>query len=231
MANFWEQERKAHEEINEMSLKEFWMNVRLAARMTTPIVTADAPRLSSEQIEEILRSAPIWLTPRAVESFDERDFDFLSADERQQLSDAVRQFRNVAAQVDPKKPSTDLQIQEALPHFQRIVEILGGNKYADYKALVIGKRIERHIAGRIPDTVLELRFETGVDSSGGNGLWIWVIFKDDVAVDENVLFANVRAVEQLMRDAVRQLGIKRWPYVRLRTISELELLAAEKAEE
>lgn len=210
-----------------MSLREFWSNVRSAAAMITPTVTADSPRINHDQIERILRRAAIWLTPRAVEGFEERDFDFLNMDERVQLSEAVRLFRDVAVQVDPKQPARPEQMQAALPYFQRIVEILGSNKYSDSDAFMLGKSIERHIAGRVPNTVLELRFETGDDSSGDAGLWVWVVLDDRVADDDEELLANTSAIEQLITDAVRQLGIRRWPYVRFRTNSDLEPLQAD----
>ncbi len=212
-----------------MALQDFWISVRTSARMIAPTVTADSPRINTGDIERILRGAVIWLTPKSVEGFNERDFDFLSDGERKELSDSVRQFVSVARQVDPRKPASDSQIQEALPHFRRIVEILGGNKYADPDGFVLGKMIERQIAGRMPESVLELRFETGEDSSGDEALWVWVVFKDEVAENEDVLLSNVNDVREILRDAVRQLGIKRWPYVRFRTNSDLEPLEPQKA--
>lgn len=197
--------------------------------MVAPTVTADSPMVNAGDIERILRSAVLWLTPAAVQGFDERDFDFLPSHERDQLSRSVRDFTHVARQVDPRKPATDSQIQEALPHFLRIVEILGANKYADPDALVLGKRIEQQIAGRIPEAVLELRFETGEDSSGGEGLWVWVVLKDDVAKDNSELLNAVGEIRELLKDAARQLGLKPWLYVRFRTPADLEPLEPQRA--
>ena len=57
-----------------MALQEFWNNVRIGARLIAPQVVADAPRLDRGSIESALRGATLWLTPRAVEGFDEGGF-------------------------------------------------------------------------------------------------------------------------------------------------------------
>lgn len=213
-----------------MSVHEFWLSVRTAARLIAPTVTADSPQIDSSAIERILRGSAIWLTPRAVAGFDADDFQFLPGSERQQLSNSVAKFLDVACKADPKKPATELQIQDALPHFLRIVEILGGNRYADADAFVIGKKIEQRLVGQLPNTVLELRFETGEDSSGGDALWIWVILKDEVAESTPVLLSNTGIVRERLTDAVRESGIKRWPYVRFRTQADLEPLRTSASE-
>jgi hypothetical protein len=148
-----------------MALRDFWISVRTGARLIAPTATADSPRLDSAKIERILRGATIWLTPRSVHGFDASDFDFLTEAERNQLSKSVERFREIASQVPPDKPATPQQIQQALPEFLRILEVLRPDKYADPEALVVGKRVE---------------------------------------------------------NIVSELDVKRWPYVRFRTISELE---------
>jgi len=212
-----------------MSLQDFWVSVRTAARMIAPTVTADSPRINIGDIERILRGAVIWLTPKSVAGFNERDFDFLSDAERTQLSESVHQFIAVARHVGPREAASESQIQQALPHFLRIVEILGGNRFADPEAFVLGKRIEQQTAGRVPESVLELRFETGEDSSGGEGLWVWVVLKDEIAEDQEILLFNANEIREMLKDAVRELGIKRWPYVRFRTNSDLEPLQPQRA--
>ena len=72
-------------------------------------------------------------------------------------------FLLVADQVPEGGHPSETQVQAALPAFQKIVEILRPDKYADLDALVIGKRIEQSLAGRLPEWVRELVFETGND--------------------------------------------------------------------
>jgi hypothetical protein len=203
-----------------MSLDAFWQNVRSGARLLTPGVTADAPRIDSADIERILKSSAIWLTRRSLEGFDPRDFDFLVPAEREALAESVARFREVAQHVPSDKPASEAQLQQALPAFQRVVEILRPDKYADPEALVLGKRIEQHLAGQIPDSVWELRFETGEDSSGGPALWIWVVLKDEVA-EKEVFLRTADAIHRILVDATTDLGIEQWPYIRFRTNSEL----------
>jgi hypothetical protein len=188
--------------------------------MIAPSGTADSPLLNPEGIGQILRKATIWLNPKSVEGFDEQDFDFLPSAERQALTASVNRFREIARQVSPTAPATEEQIQQALPEFQRIIEFLRPDKYVDPEALVIGKRIEQQLANRLPDSVVELRFETGEDAAGGPALWIWVVFKDGLAESE-AFRSDVRLVRELLERTVREMAIGRWPYVRFTTASEL----------
>jgi hypothetical protein len=108
----------------------------------------------------------------------------------------------------------------ALPPFRRIVEILRPDKYADLDALVIGKRVEQLLRGRLPDWVRELVFETGNDAVLGEpAIWIWVEVDDDAAA-EDVFSENTRSVRDVLQPAVRKLAIDRWPFIRFRTTSE-----------
>jgi len=204
-----------------VSLSDFWMSIRTAVRLLVPGASVDSPLLDSAAIERGLRGAAIWLTPASVEGFDPNDFVFLPHAERQTLTEAVERFRDVARQVPPNQPATEEQIRQALPEFQRIVEILRPDKYADPEALVIGKRIEQHLANRLPEFVAALRFETGEDHTGAPALWIWVILKDEAA-EEEVLGANMRTVRDLFQRMVKELKVGRWPFFRVRTVSELE---------
>jgi len=204
-----------------MSLRDFWTSVRTASRFIAPGAPADSPRLDSAKIEGLLRSAVVWLTPKSVEGFNPEDFDFLPLAERQDLIDSVNRFSDLARQVPPDKPATDQQIQQALSQFLRIVEILRPDRYADSEAFVIGKKVEQQLANHFPQSVSELRFETGEGASGELALWIWVILKDEAA-KEDVFHTNTRAIRELLRRTVKEIGIKHWPYVRFRTVSELE---------
>ena len=210
-----------------MSLQDFWTSVRVGARMIAPSATADSPRINADYVQRKLQSATIWLTPKSVEGFDERDFEFLPEAERMELAAAVEAFRTIARGVSPSRPASNDEIKQALPQFQRVIEILGINRYADAEAFKIGKEVELRVAGRLPDSVLELRFETGVDSSGGEAIWVWVIFEDELG--EEALLSSVESVRQLLGDAIRQLGVRRWPYVRFRTNADLDPLAQQEA--
>ncbi len=204
---------------NPMALREFWSNVRSTAGLVPRKAAVDSPRLDANRIERILRKTRRWLTPRAVEGFDPADFAFLSAEERRDLEKSVRRFLLVADQVPVGGDPSETQVQAALPAFQKIVEILRPDKYADLDALVIGKRIEQFLAGRLPEWVREMVFETGNDVQDEPALWIWVEIDDDAAADE-VFTQNTRSAWNTVDMAARKVAADRWPYIRFRSTSE-----------
>ena len=201
-------------------LEDFLLNVRTAARLLAPTVDADSVAANPHWIEQGLATAAIWLTPRTVEQFDPDDFDFLSDGERDQLSEAVEQFRSIAGQVPPDDPALPTQQQEARQAFERILEIIAPRRYADPQALRLGKQLERRLADRLPHAVAELRFRTGTDVGGDPGLWISVVLRDEYAPKELLLEA-ARPVRKMLETEVRRLGTGYWPYVRFVTESEL----------
>jgi hypothetical protein len=203
-----------------MALKTFWLNVRTAARLAVPTVGVDSPQIEPAEIAKSLARAAVWLTPKSVAGYREEDFGFLVDDRCRELSQSVNRFREVARQVPPDAPPTEEQLERAIDSFQRILGILRFDKYADADAFEAGTRIERYLAGQLPPGVSELRFETGENSHGAPALWVLVVFKEDPH-SEDALLTNANAVRELLHAAVEELGIERWPYLRLRTEAEL----------
>lgn len=197
-------------------LNEFWSNFQRAAGFMTPVVIADSPALKPDEIRDCLARATIWLTPKSVEGFDPDDFQFLMESERQELCKAVAGFRAVAATVPPDKPATDEQVDEALPKFIQIRQIVALDRYSDPDAFRIGKLLESRIANRVPSVVDDLKFETGTDTEGGKALWIWVVLKEESPL------ANMTSVRDLLDHEVRDLGTGYWPYIRFRTVADLQ---------
>lgn len=204
---------------NEVALRDFWISVRAAAGSISPKVTVDSPSLDAARIEHILARATLWLTPAAVRGFDEGDFGFLSPGERQALSSSVEGFRLIASQVPPKGPATDDQIQAAMPHFRRILEILRPDKFGDDESFHVGKILEQQLENRFPEWVRDFKIETGYDANGDPAIWIWVVVDDD-AVQQKEFPENTRSVRNTVEEILRELGVTRWPYVRFRTVSE-----------
>jgi hypothetical protein len=203
-----------------MALLEFWANVRSAGGLILRRAAVDSPRLDANRIERILRRSRKWLTPKAVEEFDPADFAFLSDEERRDLQDSVNRFLQVVEHVPERGRPSEEQVEAALPPFRRIVEILRPDKYADLDALVIGKRLEQYLRGRLPDWVRELVFETGNDATLGEpALWIWVEVADEAA-KEGVFSQNTRTVRSIVDPAGRKIAPDRWPFVRFRSSSE-----------
>jgi len=179
----------------------------------------DSPTLDEASIENALRGAALWLTPKVVWGFDAADFAFLSDLERTELSDSVASFLAVADQVPPNRPATSEQIESALPALLRIIQITRPDIYGDSDAFAAGKQIERQLTGKLPAWVRQLKFETGSDASGDAALWVWVIADDD-AVRDGALRDNTRMVRQVIDDAVSRSGLNYWTYVRFRSMSE-----------
>jgi hypothetical protein len=202
-----------------VSLRDFWISVRIGSGLVSPTAVVDSPRLDVTKIQRALDRADLWLTPSIVKGFDEKDFDFLSDDERARLALLVNRFRAIANTVPETAPATVEQVKKARPELQGILDIVRPDKYGDPEALVLGKKLEQQVQGRLPAWVKELRFETGNDASGDPALWIWVEV-EDVAAKKDVLTANFEQVRELLEGAVRSLGVERWPYIRLRTVSE-----------
>lgn len=202
-----------------MALKQFWTSICSAARFLVPSVIADAPKFDDSDIEAGLRRTRDWLTPESVDGFGEHDFGFLPDDIRRRLAQCVNDFRAIAQQVASDEQASDEQLEAALPSLLGVLEVMRPDRYADLDALIIGKRVERELADRLPDWVREIRFETGNDSNGDPAVWIWVEIDDDAAT-ANVLSRNTRQVRSLLGECVRHLEVPHWPYVRFRTSSE-----------
>jgi len=203
-----------------MALREFWTSVRTAAGLLLPTAAADSTGVDPIQIEVQLQNAAVWLTPESVEGYAPEDFGFLSEEERARLAECVDDFLAVAGQVPADQPATQNQVDAAQRPLREILNIFRPEKYADLDALVLGKQIEHDLAGRLPDWVLNLQFETGEDASGDPAIWIWVEMKDSAA-EKDVFSSHIREVRRIITESVRHLGIEHWPYVRFRTASEV----------
>lgn len=105
-----------------MARDEFFADVRGAVGFMAPSVEADSPFTDTNYIEKMLRSADLWLTPSVVSAFKPEDFADIDEGTRVALSDAVRKFRSVAAQVNPSGPALPEQRDAARPPFKQIVE-------------------------------------------------------------------------------------------------------------
>ncbi len=202
-----------------MALKQFWASICSAADFLVPSVIADAPRFDGSDIESGLRRDRHWLSLKSVAGFDEQDFHFLADDTRGRLAKYVNDFREIAQHVPSDEQGTDEQVEAALPPLLGVLEVMRPDRYADLDALIIGKQVERALAGRLPGWVREIRFETGNDSNGDPAVWLWVEIEDDAATAE-MLSKNTRQVRGVLGECVRQLEIPHWPYIRFRTSSE-----------
>src|SRR5260221_717134 len=102
----------------------FWQNVKTAARFLSPRVQPTSSPLPVNGLVDRLEKATLWLTPDAVRDFEEQEFTFLPAPEREQLQASVEQFRRVVEKASLTEPATKEQVEEALPALLKILNIL-----------------------------------------------------------------------------------------------------------
>lgn len=205
-----------------MSLHEFWIGVRTGARLLAPRATVDSPKLDASAIERLLQGATLWLTPSVVAGFNEADFTFLPEVERTKLTRLVNAFRGVAAQVPPAAPASDEQIEQARPLLRDIVALLEFDRFGDAEAYRIGKQIESAIASWRPRELVELRFNTGWDSTSDPAIWIWAFLSDE---KEDDFLNRAGELRPLLDAAARAAAPDRLPYVSFRSIAEQAELA------
>ncbi len=202
-----------------MSLRDFWVNVRVASGLPLYQPVVDLPKLDPGQIEQNLRASDRWLTPKSVEGFNVVDFSFLSQPEIDALTEQVRRFRKVAFQVPWDTAPTPEQVEQAIPSLVKIIEMLEFHRYGDAEAYRLGRQIENAIQSRRPPMLVELRFYTGPDSTGDPGLWIYSILEEGT-VEEPAYWQKVKAIDRLLDSESRSVAPERWPYTHIRTVSE-----------
>jgi hypothetical protein len=165
----------------------------------------------------MLQRATLWLTPGVVAGFDEADFAFLPDSERMQLTSLVNQFRQIASQVPPNAPANEDQIAKARPLFRDIIAMMEFDRYGDDQAYRIGKQIERAIESRRPPELVELRFNTGMDSTSDPAVWIWVFLSEE---DEDEFLRLAEAIRPLLDWASRAVAPDLFPYISFRSVAE-----------
>ena len=204
----------------QMALREFWISVRVAARLPAPQAVVDSPRLDAEEIERVLRRSTLWLTPGAVAGFDENDFSFLPVAERTRLAKLVTEFRQVASAVSPTAPVPNDALERGLPLFRDIVLSLGFDRYEDPEALRLGKLIEQAIESDRPPELADLRFRTGLDHSGDPALWIWAFLTEEVSKNDKDFLKAAHRLRANLDPIARRVAPDRWPYLSFRPIAE-----------
>ena len=79
----------------------------------------------------------------------------------------------------------------------------------------------RHLRERFPakPEVVDVRFEVGLDSTGDEAVFVWIILSDKTPKRD---FARDRlsVLEGAVRSALTEKQVYAWPYVRFRTESE-----------
>jgi hypothetical protein len=200
-----------------MSKSEFLDNLRVARNLFVHGgVTTDSRHLDPAALARALTRAAIWLSPSAVKGFRAGDFQELGAGQQRALADAVQEFERVAKQVPPDAPATDQQYSEAKAALEKILTILGNYLPSHEEATQI-----RTALGSLdfPPWVLNWDYEVGSDEDGVPAVWV-TIYADERAVPLDQFGRRASEMIPKLRSALTPAGIRRWPYIRMRTARE-----------
>jgi|SRR5579884_2815091 len=197
-----------------MSKRDFLDNLRVARNLLVHGgVTTDSRHLDAAALTRAQARAAIWLTPSSVKGFRADDFQELGADRREALAEAMREFDRVARQVPPDEPATDQQFREARAALERILTILGDYLPSHEEAAQI-----RTALGSLafPSWVLNWDYEVGSDEGGDPAVWV-TLYADEAAVPPDQFGRHASEMIPKIHSALTSAGIRRWPYIRLRT--------------
>jgi hypothetical protein len=108
-----------------MAREQFIENLRSASRMLSPpTVSSGQDAQVDTRISKILHSSDLWLTPKSVEGFDAADFTDWPDSDRERLEREVRAFVAITEGVQPDKPATRTQSNQARKHLEEITKIV-----------------------------------------------------------------------------------------------------------
>jgi hypothetical protein len=203
---------------------EFLQNLRTAAKFLSPDVSVTSPSQDATKLGGQLKRAAIWLTPSAVKGFRAKDFAGLPDADRQALQESVERFTQVAKQVPPAGPATAEQIRQALPAFERMLEILRPSLELDEKTRRVQgalRRLEERAEKGDQDLAGVVSFDFGIghDEDGDPLVWVWAIFEDPVAAALD-FYPKTETVRRAVQDELRRSRIEDWAIVSVRTVSE-----------
>lgn len=206
-----------------MALDEFWRNVRTASQLDISVqAVMDSTRLDPAVISQAIANSDQWLSRYATQGYDESDFAFLPEADRTKLSNAVRKYREILAQKNPRGPATKEQLDAARPYFQEIVQLFEFDRFADANAYRIGKTIEQDPL--FPwEELVDVRYRTKIDSMGEPAVKVMTYLPDS---EEKEFLERGNRVHRAVAALVFELAKPYWPYVSCRTQSDFAFLAS-----
>ena len=217
-AVFVEQGRVVHNfEVQDRASKEkFLANFRVARNLFVHSrAETDSPTIDTASISDASTRGALWLTPKSVEGFNAADFPELKADRQAELLNAVQAFKAVASQVPPDKPPTKEQYGNAATAFIAILNILSPYLPTPEES----KKVEKALRNvPFPPWVVNWDYELGSSEEGDAAVWVNVFAEGNVARSDYGRFGS--QIIPMIRQALAAEGVRRWPYVRLRTATE-----------
>ena len=202
-----------------MSKRDFLDNVRRARNLLVHgRATTDSRKLDPAAFTRAITRAAIWLTPKAVEGFNAADFPELGPARQRALADAVGEFELIARQVPPNAPASDAQIKQAEEALRRALEIL-----ANYIATQDEEIQIRDALATLdyPPWIRNWDFEPASDENGEPSVWV-TLYADEGAVPPDQLGKRASEMIPRIRAALRNAGVRRWPYLRVWSAREYQ---------
>jgi hypothetical protein len=200
-----------------MSKRVFLDDIRVARNLLAHSrLTAEARHIEPTATAAALERAAVWLTPSAVKDFKADDFQELSSTQQSALANAVEEFERVASQVPPDAPPTAQQFREAQAALETILTILDFYLPDHEEAAAI-----RTALGTVdfPPWVLNWDFEVDSDEFGSPTVWV-TLYADERAIPPEQYGRSTLDLLPKLRLALTAAGIRRWPYIRMRTALE-----------
>lgn len=202
-------------------VRTFWKDVDRATRFAWSDAVADRPLLTPQDIEKQLVTRNQWLWSHVFDYFREEEFHFLPAEELMLLSNAVRQVRAVASEMNLDGVATPDQLNRARVDFGKIVSLMGFDRYDDPDAYFLGKTIESQLATAWPPDLDHLRFRTGQDSTGDPALWVWAFVAETGEYEEARFLGRTDLIEDIVEPIAREVAPEGRLYLRFRSTLDL----------
>ncbi len=217
-AVFIEQGRVIHNvEVQDQASKErFLANFRVARNLFVHAgADTDSPPIDPSSISDAQTRGALWLAPKSVEGFNATDFPELQADRQVALLDAVNAFKAVASHVPADKPPTKEQYGNAAIAFIDILNTLSPYLPTPEES----KNVERALGNvSFPPWVVNWDYELGSSEDGDAAVWVNVFAEGSVARSDYGRFGS--QVIPMIHQALAAEGVRRWPYVRMRTATD-----------
>ncbi len=201
-----------------MAREDFLLYLDQAAGAASPRQAKNGVRLDPTRIEELLRKDghTQWLSRRTVKGFDPKDYaNILSDVELENLKRDVAGFGKVAESLGGKQKTTDQQIEDGLPHFLSMLNIMSPflDGFNEYKTLKVALKQEK-----LPSYIKDFAVSVGEDWTGDPAIKIWVIIDDDAA-DES-FYKGVSDLGGEIEEILESVNSGRHTFIYFRTFSE-----------
>ena len=173
------------------------------------------PRVRSTTLLEVAaRMADVWFRPDLVAGYDEADFPFVKPAEREELTHAVGEFRQLTAAARSRPPAAE-EVARGFHLFERIHDIPAPY----FEEYALHQLADATLAVGWPDFVRGVQYELRNDWTGEPSIYIWLVLKDKVSIESSLARDDFNRARDAYRYSLRHAGITRWPYISIRSRS------------